>query len=70
MLRVKLLDRLKEKNIATVLLILGQIQIGFGINLVTNRSAGGWFVFLSGLAVNIGALYFSVFGIRSPSKRQ
>src|SRR5919205_1065285 len=27
-------DRLKEKNLATVLLLLGQIQIGFGTNLI------------------------------------
>jgi hypothetical protein len=60
----RLNDRLKEKNIATVLLLLGQIQIGFGTNLVTNGSAGGWFVFLSGLAMNLGALYFSFFGLR------
>lgn len=60
-------DRLKEKNIATVLLVLGQIQIGFGTNLVTNGSIGGWFVFLTGLAMNIGALFFSFFGLkRSP----
>jgi hypothetical protein len=61
-------DRLKEKNIATVLLLLGQIQIGFGTNLVTNASVGGWFVFLSGLAMNIGALFFSFFGLKRLSK--
>ncbi len=62
----RLNDRLKEKNIATVLLLLGQIQIGFGTNLVTNGSTGGWFVFLSGLAMNLGALFFSFFGLRRP----
>jgi hypothetical protein len=45
----ELLDKLKEKNIATALLILGQIQIGFGTNLITSGSSGGWFVFLAGL---------------------
>jgi hypothetical protein len=62
----QLLDRLKEKNIATALLILGQVQVGFGTNLVTSNSTGGWFVFLAGLALNLGALYFSFFGIRNP----
>jgi hypothetical protein len=61
-------DQLKERNIATVLFILGQIQIGFGTNLITNNSNGGWFVFILGLALNIGALYFSFFGVRN-SKR-
>jgi hypothetical protein len=64
----RLNDRLKEKNIATILLILGQIQIGFGTNLITNGSTGGWFVFLSGLAINLGALYFSFFGIKRMAK--
>jgi hypothetical protein len=58
----RLNERLKEKNIATVLLLLGQIQIGFGTNLITNGSSGGWFVFLAGLAVNVGAIFFSFFG--------
>lgn len=57
-------DRLKEKNIATGLLLLGQIQVGFGTNLVTNGSTGGWFVFLAGLGINIGALFFSLFGLK------
>ena len=64
----QLQDRLKDKNIATVLLILGQIQLGFGINLITNQSTGGWFVFLAGLAVNLGALIFSFSAIRRVSK--
>jgi hypothetical protein len=59
----QLRDQLKEKNIATILLILGQIQIGFGTNLITNNSNGGWFVFILGLTLNIGALYFSFFGV-------
>jgi|ERR1051325_3113879 hypothetical protein len=61
-------DRLKEKNIATMLLLLGQIQIGFGTNLITNGLTGGWFVFLSGVAVNMGALFFSLFGLKRSGK--
>jgi len=57
-------DRLKEKSLATVLLLLGQIQIGFGTNLVTNSSTGGWFVFFSDLAMNLRALFFTLFGLK------
>jgi len=60
----QLLDRLKEKNIATVLLLIGQIQIGFGTNLITNGRMGAWFIFLSGLALNLGALFFSFVGFK------
>lgn len=59
-------ERLKEKNIATVLLLLGQIQIGFGTNLITNGSSNGWFVFLAGLTLNVGAIIFSFFPFRRP----
>jgi hypothetical protein len=61
-------DKLKEKNIATVLLLLGQIQIGFGTNLITNNSMGGWFIFIAGVAINLGALYFSFFGFKQPKR--
>jgi hypothetical protein len=57
----ELRDRLRERNIAALLFLLGQIQIGFGTNLVTQKSEGGWFVFLCGVAVNLGALWFSFF---------
>ena len=61
-------ERLKEKNIATVLLLLGQIQIGFGTNLITNGSSSGWFVFLAGLTLNVGAIIFSFFPLRRPKQ--
>jgi hypothetical protein len=54
-------DELKERNIATVLLLLGQILVGFGTNLITGDQNGGWLVLASGVAVDCGALYF-VFG--------
>jgi len=57
-------ERLKERNIATVLLLLGQVQIGFGTNLITNSSTGGWFVLIAGLAMNVGALFLSFFRLK------
>jgi WXG100 protein secretion system (Wss), protein YukD len=65
----RLNDRLKERNISAALFILGQVQVGFGTNLITNNSSGGWFVFLSGVALNLGALWFSFFGLGRLSRR-
>lgn len=51
-------DRVKGSSISTALLVLGQIQTGFGANLITVQGSGGWFVFASGVAVSLGAFYF------------
>lgn len=58
----QLKDSLREKNIATLLLVVGQIQTGFGINLITDHSTGGWLVFLSGLIWTMAALCLAIFG--------
>jgi WXG100 protein secretion system (Wss), protein YukD len=60
--RDELKASLREKNTATLFFVLGQLQTGFGINLITNRSPGGWFLFLCGLACTLGALYCVFFG--------
>lgn len=60
----QLTEQRKGNHIATALLLFGQIQIGFATNLITNDTRGGWFVFFSGLALNLGALYFLVFSGR------
>lgn len=60
----RLHDRMKDKNIATGLFILGQIQIGFGTNMITGNAVGGWFMFFTGIAVTIGALYYSFIGTK------
>jgi hypothetical protein len=41
-------ERLREKKIATLLLVFGQIQTGFGINLITIGTTGGWLVLWQG----------------------
>jgi hypothetical protein len=62
--RDELKASLREKNIATLFFVLAQLQTGFGINLITNRSPGGWFLFLCGLGCTVGALYCVFFGKR------
>jgi hypothetical protein len=52
---------LREKNIATLIFILGQILTGFGINLVTSSSVGGWLVFGCGLLCTVVALSCGLF---------
>lgn len=64
----QLLERLREKNIATLLLVLGQIQTGFGVNLVTSNSTGGWLVFGAGLVWTAAALCFPFFAKRKETE--
>jgi hypothetical protein len=56
----RLADRLRDKNISTLLLLLGQILTGFGVSLITAKSVGGWLVFLAGLILSLGALSLPV----------
>jgi hypothetical protein len=62
--RDELKASLREKNTATLFFVLAQLQTGFGINLITNSSTGGWFIFLCGLTCTAGALYCVFFGKR------
>jgi|GEM_PF-6167338 len=54
-------ERLKEKSVATVLLVLGQTAIGFGINVITGsvKQKEGWVILILGLAVSLVGLFIS-----------
>lgn len=63
----KLNDANISAKLSTVLLILGQILVSFGTNLVTNKSSGGWLLFTAGVAVDLAGLYFAFFYLKGSS---